>query len=849
VEIKDFLDDVTQVFLHKTTEYEHYIEVTNISVRVKIGETYHRLLTMSANEEVLDMNSIGNALVIITTGGNNFFLFKDGSYQNLGKGIPTPDIEIETHYTKNEKEYRYINYADNGVIWQCSSPDGDHINEDPKPFFPEQEEWNNDAIGEHSDENIRKALALFDLSMNDYEKYEGGYVYPMFVRYAVETFDGQLLSCPPILCGAGIDNALSLDLMVQTDWAFHNATVDSPSYITVKSMENDLTLKCRPYQIHARLKNREALEAYGEIIKSVNIYMSPALGNPGYRRFNTKMVSRETSLVPEFVNNILSGYLKTETARVVFNFEEAAYEDQLMEKSGMMRKVLEVNMSDLSAGKDLYSALPFQQDVLLEQESLAGEQMMVTPIVPQSVFTYNNRFIFTQPSKVLNYGLSFLNSSLNDFAKEGVETRYDITWTIKGTAGTKVVKKTITTTNEIFGFQTFPDRNCQTMDIKMQTGSATHYASLKMKPHPYLNCAYAYDGFNKTLASRMEAEPPVRNGNAFVAGENKIQVSKMDDPFVFPPEGVFTFQAPVVGVATAGTPLSQGQFGDNPLYVFTEDGVWAMTVDEEGNFRSTRPSERYVCNNPASITVTEAGILFSTDNGLILLREGTFTNLTLHMKGSGYKLSEAAKDCIRNATAYFRDIDGIVDQASLIEYMKSAYICYDAAGQRLILVSDNYPNYQYVFYFETATWHKMYSAEYALVRPINSFPECHCVGYKVNSEGKRNILLFDLSTDYERDEPNDSMPALVITRPFDLDNPDVYKVITDVRIRGKFRYTPPRFMLEGSNDGVNFYVLNSLRGKSWKLFRLTIVSGGLEKHDRISWIDVMYETRFTNRLR
>ena len=73
------------------------------------------------------------------------------------------------------------------------------------------------------------------------------------------------------------------------------------------------------------------------------------------------------------------------------------------------------------------------------------------------------------------------------------------------------------------------------------------------------------------------------------------------------------------------------------------------------------------------------------------------------------------------------------------------------------------------------------------------------------------------------------------------------------RIYEALRFTldlEPRvsYILLGSQDGIRFHQLGSLRGKSWKLFRIIILSKLLPT-ERISWIDVDYETRFTNKLR
>lgn len=108
--------------------------------------------------------------------------------------------------------------------------------------------------------------------------------------------------------------------------------------------------------------------------------------------------------------------------------------------------------------------------------------------------------------------------------------------------------------------------------------------------------------------------------------------------------------------------------------------------------------------------------------------------------------------------------------------------------------------------------------------------------------------IYDLSTILDEMESKIPARGIIATRPFDLGEPDILKTITDIRIRGQFPKGAVKFILLGSNDGINFVTLNTLRGKSWKLFRLVILAD-LEATDRISWVDIAYETRFTNKLR
>lgn len=113
---------------------------------------------------------------------------------------------------------------------------------------------------------------------------------------------------------------------------------------------------------------------------------------------------------------------------------------------------------------------------------------------------------------------------------------------------------------------------------------------------------------------------------------------------------------------------------------------------------------------------------------------------------------------------------------------------------------------------------------------------------------EKNSRIYDLSTILDAAESKSPVRGVIATRPFDLGEPDVFKTITDVRIRGQFPKGAVKFILLGSNDGINFATVSTLRGRAWKLFRMVILAD-LAPTERISWVDIMYDTKFTNKLR
>ena len=180
----------------------------------------------------------------------------------------------------------------------------------------------------------------------------------------------------------------------------------------------------------------------------------------------------------------------------------------------------------------------------------------------------------------------------------------------------------------------------------------------------------------------------------------------------------------------------------------------------------------------------------------------------------------------------------ISDGTHFMSYMKDASIAYDYIGERLICYNDSLP-YAYVYMFRTQSWHKMGINVGSAIQEIhflNSYPDAY-VSVLFAAPGPARIL--NLSTVLDVTS-NLVINGIIITRPFDLGEPDVRKAIKQVRIRGQFNRNDVQYILMGSFDGIHWQRLRSLRGGSYKLFRM-IICAKLAPTERISWIDIDYE--------
>lgn len=822
-----------KVFVHKTVNYENYIVVVEDKVVAYTPnvEDEEPVTVLELNgEEVLDIASVGNTLVVSTKGKLYYILYKNREYGLLGNKIPFPLIDFSI---KREGK-RSISSSEF----------------DPKIVRNIEEEWNTNKYpsGDHKNEDIKQMLKdwwnTYDSVYNDQFKNKDLFASPFYVRYAIETYDGSLISSMPILVNAE-------DVYLKAD-ATYERTYDEEreEEHVYGSISKEVTL----FKVLATLQNSlEGLQEWADVYSSVNIYItrpfkdyinrnSSTMSNAWWRDGNDYF-SANITLADKAEDALLLG---------------SAY-------SFLVKKIPIFNKAGNTTEefRDLINGYEFGPSVIPEsglevQERLQSDDMKHYIQMTDNLSVYNNQLLLVQPSQLIEYDYDKLNARTR---REDEEERleklfydYEVVWLLRTAIEDKVVKKHFRSTlnEKIYPLQIFPDSRAYKMCVTLRSGTdedglyeqVDWYGEFDMYPHPYLDCAYCYNSFEKTFTAWAEQEdrqPELPLVNAIDELENKLFISEINNPFFFPVAHRFTFQSRVVGVAIASTALSQGQFGQFPLYVFTEDGIWVMETAADGSFISSKPMSRDVCVNADSITPIDNGVIFVSDKGVMLIQGSQVLNISPNMNGRHYTI-ENTVETIMEGQEFFKDfIPVVTDNTHFMAFVKNASMAYDYPGERLVLIKEDEP-YQYIYKLDTNTWHKT-AYGLNLVKKLNSYPECYVQGKR---EGSTRI--YDLATILDAQASQIPMRGIIATRPFDLGEPDMLKTITDIQIRGQYQKGAVKFMLLGSMDGIHFYVIGSKRGKSWKLFRLVILAD-LEPTERISWVDIEYETKFTNRLR
>lgn len=951
-----------RIFIHKTANYENYIAVHGGKVVAYTPQIEDEepllILELTDGEKVNDITSVGNTLILATTKNMYYVLYKDRAYSFLGNKIPFPHINFGTTEAESIDNVTVSVKGDTNQRPHDTELDKEAYLSENNIWFvdiPSESEWTKGTPGINSlKESLTTAL---NKKENEISK-ENAALFPVFLRYTIEVA-GEKYSSMPILVRH--TKYLSDPILVTSVTYEHIGT----DFVGILSMvENSARITgLNKYKIQAHLNtDKEDLFEWRDLITKIKIYMSPMY--PYLQEIKLEDGIQTTTGITDISET--EWEFTQQDANVKVNSFEI---DDMLFLSSQTRLIKEIdflNESKSDFSEDFKSLMDgtildirkyidqsFEEYTPLEnQEILLNDDMQHYLQSANQLSTFNNKLILVNSSQKIDYDYNKLNASnvvdeVNMLG--GGETIYDVTYILRGATEDKVVNKSFTyysssTQNEVvYAFQIFPDSRAYKMIVKAsrKIGSSldgptyyTQYGIFDMQPHPYLDCAYYYGGIDNELIDLCDKDDvEIPSVNAIDDLDNKLLASDINKPFFFPLNSRYTFQSRIIGTATATTTLSQGQFGQFPLAVFTEDGIWMMQTNEEGELRSSKPKFRDVCINPDSITSIDNAIVFITARGVMMIQnasrvqEAQVVCISPYMNGKHYTPNDSALNLIRKQEGFDTLIEPINDDDPFMSFMKDAKVAYDYTGQRLVFISPSNDGFQYVYKIDTQTWHKVAFSELDLIAPLNSYPDCLVQG-KVDDYSKlywiinpipspsesviletmqdfssetnihlsvdevRSYLrgeigidvsivneedmstlsaalarngcegqvrvrtyltkIYSLSTvlDSKPDPENPQKVAkgILITRPFDLGMPDVYKSIKSIKIRGDFNRDNVKFILQGSDNGKEFYTLTSLRGKSWKMFRIFILAT-LEPTERLSWIDIDFEPRYQNKLR
>lgn len=192
--------------------------------------------------------------------------------------------------------------------------------------------------------------------------------------------------------------------------------------------------------------------------------------------------------------------------------------------------------------------------------------------------------------------------------------------------------------------------------IPLQEATANNFAyAVCRDAETYDGNSYFYVKYSAAIFKGMRPNHSEINAtDTYISQSNKLRVSAPNNPFSFPLENSYaigTENNRILAVNSAAIEMSDAKFGEFPLYVFTEEGIFAM---QSGNgevlYSATIPINYDRVINPNTLAVNQ-NILYITARGI----HAMFSNQSKLISESINDLQNMPPlDYLRSARLYYQ---------------------------------------------------------------------------------------------------------------------------------------------------------------------------------------------------
>ncbi len=817
---------------------------------------------------------VGNTLAVATSEGVFYILWKDSEYKYLGNRPPFLPISFGAYkvgsLTKSTSttyasvpRWTYTHYS--GRYTGANMPNVAKASEDDN-FWAEV---SNQALGLLLSEVSEKVMS-------------NGYVYqPFYIRYAFKLYDGSYSwHSAPIL------------MLVSTHRPVISITCSGGD-------DSSLTIVCKlavPYFgiAYRMYGTMNLLKEWSDIVTGIDVFISSplytynqdkALGIPisryqlyegiytGGGHHGSATTSTDDTSTKVFIGHYaeaakgssaingqyIDHYITTpwsEMRDLVCALSSNENFNDKVQHEFLFYKVSSLTVEELTEMSEM-KALPLIKADLSNintLETLPDEYNSHATIIAGSLHTYNQRLLMgdisimpPKPFPVCSMVQAATKTSTSDTMTpmDGLE-RVKVFTRVNGKKCVSEFNQRLpmaTTDPSMYPFAEcfprfiyHPDASAYKMEITTPDGK---FYSLPLKKHPHLNGVYWFGGMGGDATDIGDDKETDTVATSEIVA-NKIYISEINNPFVFPVENIVTIGCGrIFALCSAAKALSQGQFGQFPLYAFTDEGIWALEVSATGTISARQPITRDVCINTDGILQIDSAVLFPTDRGIMLISGSNTSCISEAINNDAPFKIDSLPHMSELHSLLGHEVDTCLPVQPFTSFLKGCRMIYDYPHQRIIVYNKEY-TYAYVFSLKTKMWGMMYSK---IRDNVNSYPEA----LAITNNGKMvNFALTD----------GEPVSGLLITRPLKLDAADVLKTIDTIIQRGNFRKGSVKSVLYGSRDLYNWslvwsskdHYLRGFRGTPYKYFRVALLCD-LAEEESIYGATVQFETRKTNQPR
>jgi len=769
--VQELTQDYDIVFVHQNLSYENWIGVRNISDTK--SEIYWKILDenpilIDFGEDIFRINSvqqIGNTLVLITDTTIKYLLFNGEDYIVLGE-IPEMDT---IHYFLESFTYT----ANFNALYDGKS-----------------------VLAENTTEAV---LGLYNYAKQKvWDETKGCLFDSHMMVFAFRLYDGShikhsspILLCSPEYPGATVDISLM-----------------HPDGQYIYNLDSNVHLKY--YHTHL-LFDTNYLEKWKDIIIGIDVFISIGLGYNSESNFKDLMSPIDNSPI-QGTGMLL---LKEQTSMI-----------QNIKDVGNFYLVSSIKIGEIGDSNNNLYEIPLKSnlnnlDILIDKESLALDTFSHNKITGDVVYTYNRRLHLANIKNTLFNGFDFgwfelyyITGKLNwyngynpvnysQYQYQGIAIMVDIK--INGITKTVCVKYESPIVFWINPYFSYPDSRAFKTRFYEILGENSYRLihEIDLTPSSYLNLAY----YISTESGDEKVKPPIPNNNSNTeqveiipqdesyAESGKLKVSSLNNPFIFPNENTYTVgNGDILALATIAPRISEGSFGQYPLYVFTTKGIYSLAIGSGTIVYSNEvaptsyevPTTKIVCETPF-------GVVFTSNRGICMITGQEVQLLTSPIQEHPKILNIQEHPNINKVILNY-------GETKFVEFLKGIeFILYNPFENELIITDKDSP-FNYVLNFESK---QIYQSTEKIDKIVeNNFP-------------KLNVIEERTLKDYSESEMPDAKISL-ISRPI-LYGTDDFKKLERMILRALLfnvnkdvNENKTHIINYFSIDGINFDILRGI---------------------------------------
>ncbi len=687
------------------------------------------------------------------------------------------------------------------------------------------------------------------------------FVFPFYVRYAIELYDGSLImhSYPVLMIPNSRGPIFALDGKFGLE-----ADREHPdqSYAKVcfrfrgRTYGFASTLK---HSIKALTENEHArLENWKDLIKGINIYVTPPIYNykqggqvlgwhsmsaedpanndsdpwkgyytQGKVKYGTDYASVKTgdTTLEEAFRIMLNDkkiFWRYDNSHKTPNYcltipqKEEKEVIELHENAGQFYKLASIDFNDLleytEHGTSETAVLRDNKNkhllsTISNQDQMADDNGTHDRLSAEVLYGYNRRLNMARVSKVLHSPLPLSTQLPTDYTTG--HNMHEILY-VKNGGLTAELRTTSTDANVTWPkFLFYPGTDATEAII---IHNSARY-KVKLKEHKALNGMFWLSDFLNsssdlsthlfTGSAAAAVTISTEEKNKMVDESNKIYTTETDNPFAVPFGNINIAGGGEVRALCAATQaMSQGQFGQHPMYCFTSEGVWAMTVSDTGGWATIQPVTRDVISGGTKPLSLDSTVVFLTERGLLQLGGSDVKVLSDVLQGAdpltGLHRLPALCDATGNASLL-----SIAAALAAAKFPEKAWLGYDYDNARIYISpwddgEDHGTHGSWVYNLKSGLWTQ---ASATIDRQVPTYPE-------LETQSGGNVVRISVDRAIQG---NLREKGLVISRPIKLADMGLLKRWREIAVRGRFKpySTAVQVALWGTRDWLDFALVAS----------------------------------------